>query len=469
MSFERHDALATGTILHGHTVEKVMSEGGFGIVYLVSHLATGEKRVIKEYMPSFALRAGDSQNVGPRSISDQDTFEWGLKAFVEEAQLLMRMKHLYVVPVIEAFHKFGTAYLVMPYVNGMTLTDWLKQNGRPGQSDMDKIFIALLEALKYVHENDILHRDIKPDNILIKPDGQPVLIDFGSARQSAASKSQMLTQVLTHHFAAFEQYSSNGPFTPALDYYGLAATMYFSLTGRLPPQAPDRIHGDPYESLIGDTTLSSEYRPSMLATIDRCLCVFARDRLQSAFEIQRAMLGELPENVITVPPLTPEPIPESSPGSEANPEPGRQQEINKLSTNSYAGFWKRFMAAIIDAIVTTGISFAVGMGYGILVVLAGNEPYIDDGTASVLNLLINWTYFARMESSSSQATLGKMALGIKVTDLDGYRISFGRATGRYFGKIISMLVFCIGFLMVAFTKKKQGLHDMMAGCLVVNK
>jgi len=88
---------------------------------------------------------------------------------------------------------------------------------------------------------------------------------------------------------------------------------------------------------------------------------------------------------------------------------------------------------------------------------------------NILGIILGWVYFAIMESSSTQGTLGKMALGIKVTDLEGSRVGFGKATGRHFGKIISALILLIGFIMVAFTQKKQGLHDMMAGCLVVNK
>ncbi len=92
-----------------------------------------------------------------------------------------------------------------------------------------------------------------------------------------------------------------------------------------------------------------------------------------------------------------------------------------------------------------------------------------DTVFSILGFLVIWLYFTLMESSSKQGTLGKMALGLAVTDLDGSRISFGRATGRYFGRIISSLIIGIGYIMAGFTDKKQALHDMMAGCLVIRK
>ncbi len=152
---------------------------------------------------------------------------------------------------------------------------------------------------------------------------------------------------------------------------------------------------------------------------------------------------------------------------------------------TYAGFWKRFAAYLIDSIIMGAVTFlvllpflaALGIGAGVSSAMEDSEA-----TAGLIGLLIGaylfaifvlmiaqWLYFALMESSSRQATLGKMALGIIVTDLNGGKISFGKATGRYFGKIISGMIFCIGYLMAAFTDKKQALHDMMAGTLVVDK
>ncbi|MDP3696092.1 MAG: RDD family protein [Desulfocapsaceae bacterium] len=137
---------------------------------------------------------------------------------------------------------------------------------------------------------------------------------------------------------------------------------------------------------------------------------------------------------------------------------------------SYAGFWKRFAAAVIDAIVTTIGGLVIGFIFGMAMVAGGTkDPAILNGMGNILGIILCWIYFAAMESAPSQGTLGKMALGIKVTDLDGNKIGFGKATGRHFGKILSGIILGIGFIMVAFTQKKQGLHDIMADCLVVNK
>ena len=121
----------------------------------------------------------------------------------------------------------------------------------------------------------------------------------------------------------------------------------------------------------------------------------------------------------------------------------------------YAGFWRRFAAAIIDGLILSVASTTV--------------IFVSLGVAYPFTLVAGWLYYSLMESSSTQATLGKMALGIKVTDLDGRRISFGRATGRYFGKIVSAIILLAGYIMIAFTEKKQGLHDMMANTLVLMK
>ncbi len=135
----------------------------------------------------------------------------------------------------------------------------------------------------------------------------------------------------------------------------------------------------------------------------------------------------------------------------------------------YAGFWKRFGAAIVDGFILMVVGFIIGGFIGFVYGSATGGAAGAGPIGNLFGLILGWLYYAFMESSSTQGTLGKMALGIKVTGLSGHPISFGRATGRHFGKIISTIILLIGYLMVAFTAKKQGLHDMMAGCLVVNR
>ena len=148
------------------------------------------------------------------------------------------------------------------------------------------------------------------------------------------------------------------------------------------------------------------------------------------------------------------------------------------ATVKYAGFWLRFVAFVIDcifvSIVILGAEFVVqSIGRVDLGLRGGNYGVKAFGVAfgirHCIGTLVAWLYWARMESSSKQATLGKMALGLKVTDLQGEPISFARATGRYFGKIVSSLILFVGFMMAGWTEKKQALHDIMAGTLVVKK
>ena len=151
-----------------------------------------------------------------------------------------------------------------------------------------------------------------------------------------------------------------------------------------------------------------------------------------------------------------------------------------METPAYAGFWNRVAAAIVDAIITAVAGFVILGPVVVFIIFSGGGRLGDPGEAQsllpviqgvnqVVSLLGGWLYYALMESSRFQGTLGKMAVQIKVTDMEGNRVTFGRATGRYFGKLVSALVLFIGYIMVAFTEKKQGLHDIMAGCLVVRK
>lgn len=156
-----------------------------------------------------------------------------------------------------------------------------------------------------------------------------------------------------------------------------------------------------------------------------------------------------------------------------SPQPYSSQFQARPQVNlyrTYAGFWKRLFACILDGIIINFICFALGFCIGFFAALGGS---LFPGFAAIwwygISLVVGWLYYAGMESSSSQATYGKMALGIIVTTTNGDPVNFATATGRHFGKILSLLTFGIGFLMAGITEKKQGLHDLMAGCIVVNK
>lgn len=142
--------------------------------------------------------------------------------------------------------------------------------------------------------------------------------------------------------------------------------------------------------------------------------------------------------------------------------------MTTLNSN-YAGFWMRLAAYLLDAIIIFVVFFILGLIVGVI----GGEGILDSSgfelTSNIISFICGWLYFSLMESSRHQGTLGKMALGIKVTDMNRTRISFSRATGRYFGKILSFIILFVGFIMIAFTEKKQGLHDILAKTLVIKK
>jgi uncharacterized RDD family membrane protein YckC len=132
---------------------------------------------------------------------------------------------------------------------------------------------------------------------------------------------------------------------------------------------------------------------------------------------------------------------------------------------AYGGFWIRVVAYIIDGILLTIVCGVVDRLLGINILESDWDHY--DPLANVISLVIGWLYFALLESSERGATVGKMVMGLRVVTSDGRRLSFMNATGRYFAKILSAIILCIGFIMIAFTDKKRGLHDMIAGTLVI--
>jgi serine/threonine protein kinase len=287
---QRFDALPAGTQLHGYRLEKILGSGSFGITYLAVHGIFNSRHVIKEFMPENALREGGS-TVRPKSEGERELFNWGLARFFDEARLLRSFSHPNVVKVSDVFQANGTAYFVMPWLQGVTLRDWSRHNPRPDKDALLNIFIPLLEGLKYIHGRKILHRDIKPENIYLQAGALPTLIDFGAARQALGVKSKAITQVFTPHFAPIEQYSSQGTYTPALDLYSLGVCIFQAITGHLPPEAPSRVKADAQPRLAG-SDFALLYGQNFLAAVDKALALWPEDRFQNGMEFQQALLAD---------------------------------------------------------------------------------------------------------------------------------------------------------------------------------
>ena len=277
---ERNRALPEGFDLREcYRIERVLGVGGFAITYLACHAGLDHKVAIKEYLPrGIATRVEDGATV--RSTSgEEEAFRWGLARFTEEARTLAEFKHPGIVPVADIFERNGTCYIVMEYLRGESLARLLARKGTLAERALRTIFDPILGALDEVHSHGVLHRDIKPENIHVLRDGGAVLLDFGSSRKARDEKAESLTVVVTPGYAPNEQYSSQGKQGPWTDIYALGATLYRTVTGSAPPEAPDRALKDEYLPVA--TAAKRKYRPKLLAAIDQALAIRPEDRPQS--------------------------------------------------------------------------------------------------------------------------------------------------------------------------------------------
>lgn len=275
-------ALPNGTeLVSDYRIERVLGAGGFGITYLAEEIALHRAVTIKEYFPSdFAARAHD-KTAAPRSQDCAGDYRWGLDRFIEEAQTLAKFSHPNIVRVYRYFRANNTGYMVLHFEEGQSLKSWLKGLGRaPRQKELDVFIAPLLDALEIIHKADFLHRDIAPDNIIIRKTGDPVLIDFGSARGEIAMHSKTVSALVKPGYSPYEQYaersSQQGPWT---DIYALGATLYHAVTGKRPPDAPSRMVKD--EIVPAREAAISSYRPRFLNAIDRALALNVDARPQS--------------------------------------------------------------------------------------------------------------------------------------------------------------------------------------------
>jgi serine/threonine protein kinase len=287
-------ALPDGTELVGdYRVKRVLGAGGFGITYLADEKALDRLVTIKEYFPAdFAARR--NQSASPRSQEATADYQWGLDRFIDEAQTLARFDHPNIVRVHRYFRANNTAYMVLQFEEGGSFKSWLKGLKRaPRQAELDKLIVPLLDALETIHKADFLHRDIAPDNIMVRKDGSPVLIDFGSARGAIASHSRTVSALVKPGYSPYEQYATTGTNQgPWTDIYALGATLYHAITGKRPPDAPSRVVDDEYVP-AREAALSS-YRSGFLDAIDRALRIEVGERPQSIAEWRGALLAPDP-------------------------------------------------------------------------------------------------------------------------------------------------------------------------------
>lgn len=283
------NALPAGYALHEYRVESVLGAGGFGLTYLATDANLNLKVALKEYLPSnFAARAEDS-TVQPKPGEAAESFQWGLQRFMDEAKTLASFHHPNIVRVMRFFEANKTGYMVMEFVNGKPLSEWIVLRRPLSQPAVHALVGPLLDGLDIIHRSGYLHRDIKPSNIFMREDDTAVLIDFGSARHLTGG-NQELTAVVSPGYAPFEQYHSQGNQGPWSDIYAFGGVMYWMLTGNRPIEAVARVKLDILQPL--ETAARGRgYTPEFLKAVDWALRPNEEERPQSVMDFKRKLLG----------------------------------------------------------------------------------------------------------------------------------------------------------------------------------
>ncbi len=294
---EESNALPNGYNLHRYQIQGVLGAGGFGITYRAIHEALQNEVAIKEYFPAeWAYRDHNGTNVRanaqgqiPARHGEPPCYQWGLERFLDEAKILVQVNHPGVVRVRDYFTANGSAYIVMEYEDGESLSALLQRGGILPESDLRHVLDDVMPALEAVHSQNYLHRDIKPSNLYIRNhDGHVLLLDFGAARQALGRRTRSVTSVVTPGYSPIEQYVTVGEdYGPWTDIYAIGAVMYRCITGAPPIEAPGRVLKDPVQPAI--EVGAGLYSNGLLQVVDQALAVRPDDRFQSVAAMRQAL------------------------------------------------------------------------------------------------------------------------------------------------------------------------------------
>ena len=285
--------LPYGAILNGrYIVGKMLGQGGFGITYIGWDLAMERKVAIKEYYPSGQV----SRNPGSRDLTwytneqSRQARQNGMQMFLKEARKMSKVDNLTnVVRVRDIFQENETAYIVMDFVEGETLKARLGKTGPLTWKQAKDIFLPAIQAMEQVHQADLVHRDISPDNLMLTPDGRVMILDLGAAKDLAINKGASSAMVVKGGFSPPEQYAQQGGSGSWTDVYAMAATMYHSLTGVVPPTAVDRMQGEPVNWALLETGGVPNH---VIAALQNAMKLNARERTQTMAELLRQCQSE---------------------------------------------------------------------------------------------------------------------------------------------------------------------------------
>ena len=312
MDPDKHqNALNLNDRLHWYEIKSILGQGGFGITYIAHDINLDHDVAIKEYLPAEFSTRNISGEVQPVAEDRSEIFEWGKARFLAEARTLFQFKHENIVRVLSFFEANNTGYMVMEYVQGIDFSDLIAIGEPFSESELLGIIIPILDGLELVHDQGFIHRDIKPQNIVLHSDGHPVLIDFGSARQAMGAQTRTLTTLISPGYSPLEQYHQDiGEQGPWTDIYALGATLYAGVTGKKPADALKRSAArsgkepDAYRRLMD--IKPGDYSDHFLAAIDHALEFAVKNRPQSLNEWSNMLQGI-------------EPVPNMDPIANINP------------------------------------------------------------------------------------------------------------------------------------------------------
>ena len=296
---ENLHCLRKGTRLIGHyTIEGVLGQGGFGITYLGIDELHEKKVAIKEFFPQGIVTRNIEykDTVTVTFVGEKDNYEKGKERFLKEARTMAKFsKDEGIVKALDFFEINNTAYIVMEYLEGITLKQYLRENQRIAPEDLIELLVPLIESLDEIHSQGMIHRDISPDNIMVLPDGRIKLMDFGAARDYTEFGEKSLSIVLKPGYAPPEQYQTHGIQGPWTDIYALCATMYKCITGENPPDAIERVMDDHLKKI---SAFGISVLPQIEEAIIKGMSVAANDRYQNVGDFCEDLYGGYEENSV---------------------------------------------------------------------------------------------------------------------------------------------------------------------------
>ena len=300
---ERYRTLQQGEMLNWYRVEQVLGRGGFGVIYLATDTNLDHQVAIKEYVPgALAAQTTDGSSV-KTTITADDLHRWGLERFIREARNLVKFKHPNIVRVISVFEQNDSAYMVMEFEKGVELRAYLARPDVASEEQLQALILPIAQGLAEVHRRGFVHRDVKPSNILVREDGSPVLLDFGSARETALLGDSAFTALVSVGYAPLEQYSADsdqqqGPWT---DIYALGGVLYFAIGGSDPVDSTRRgaaLFNGGRDPLISARLLGEgRYSERFLAAVDWALGFRIAERPQTLDDWLPALLGDAPATI----------------------------------------------------------------------------------------------------------------------------------------------------------------------------